>query len=209
MARQKLHNYTAEEYQFIANNIPGRSNREMTNLFNAQFGTSLAESQMKSAITRRKLKSGVDARFKPGNISWTTGKKGLRLSPQTEFKKGQMPHNHKPVGSERLSKDGYLEIKITEPKTWKAKHRIVWEAVNGPVPKGHALIFADGNKSNISLANLLLVSRSELLIINRQGLIFNREELTASGVAIAKLLDKTNKKMRDKGAMICCNMTDL
>lgn len=30
------------------------------------------------------------------------------------------PSNHKPVGSERIdSKDGYVLIKVAEPRTWK------------------------------------------------------------------------------------------
>lgn len=38
------------------------------------------------------------------------------------------------------------------------KHRFLWETANGPIPKGHKVIFADGDKTNITLDNLIMVS---------------------------------------------------
>ncbi len=35
--------------------------------------------------------------------------------------------------------------------------RIVWVAVNGPIPDGHYLWYADGDKTNIKIGNLILV----------------------------------------------------
>ena len=75
------------------------------------------------------------------------------------FKKGDIPSNKKPIGSERIIKDGYTEIKVAEPNKWESpKHRVIWEKVNGKISKGYALVFADGNKQNFGLDNLILVS---------------------------------------------------
>jgi len=63
------------------------------------------------------LSSGKIHRFKKGHSSWNKGKY-MRVSPCTEFKKGCMPHNYKPVGSERITKDGYRERKVADPKKW-------------------------------------------------------------------------------------------
>ncbi len=37
------------------------------------------------------------------------------------FAKGNVPPNHRPVGSERISKDGYIEVKVAEPKQVEIK----------------------------------------------------------------------------------------
>ena len=118
------------------------------------------------AETYRNLEeSGKHYRYQKGHVSWNKGKY-MRLSERTEFKKGQKPHNYRPVGSERITTDGYLERKIADPKKWKAVHHIVWEEVNGPIPPRHKLIFSDGNKLNVSLDNLLLVTYEEAMLRN-------------------------------------------
>lgn len=96
--------------------------------------------------------------------------KGKMMSPElyakcapTMFKKGNTPKNHREVGSERVGKDGYLWVKVAEPNKWKAKHRVIWEAANGPVKKGYNVQFKDGNPKNITLENLYLISRAQQL----------------------------------------------
>ena len=74
---------------------------------------------------------------------------------------------YKPIGTERVTIDGYLERKINDDmplqKRWRAVHIVHWEQVNGPLPAGHALVFRDGNKRNICLENLELLTRAELM----------------------------------------------
>lgn len=96
--------------------------------------------------------------------------KGKKMDPDTYtkcagtmFRKGNMPANHRDVGSERINKDGYIEVKVAEPNKWKAKHRVIWEEANGPVEKGYNVQFKDGNRLNVSLENLYLISRSRQL----------------------------------------------
>lgn len=96
--------------------------------------------------------------------------KGKKMNPDTYtkcagtmFKKGNMPANHRDVGSERINKDGYIEVKVAEPNKWKAKHRVIWEEANGPVEKGYNVQFKDGNRLNVSLDNLYLISRQRQL----------------------------------------------
>lgn len=92
--------------------------------------------------------------------------KGKKMAPETYakvsrtmFKKGNTPKNHREIGSERVNKDGYIEVKVAEPNKWKAKHRVIWEEANGPVEKGYNVQFKDGNRLNVSLDNLYLISR--------------------------------------------------
>ncbi len=123
---------------------------------------------------RRGDNVGKSTRFKKGMTSWNKGKKGWTAggrSAETRFKKGhrggKAAQLYQPIGSERISKDGYLERKINDDmplqKRWRAVHLLVWEAENGSLPKGHAITFKDGNKQNITLENLELVSRADLM----------------------------------------------
>jgi hypothetical protein len=171
--------YTSKEIRFLEKNIVGRSYAEMTNLFNQHFGLQITMAQIKYALHYYKLRNGLPpCRFKPGNIPWN--KKGI-----------------KPVGSERID-EGYVEIKTHNSKTWKLKHRVIWEKANGRIPRGHVVIFADGDRQNVMLENLLLVSRKELMVMNRLGLIFNHRDLTETGKAITYLHLLINEKLEAK-----------
>jgi hypothetical protein len=105
---------------------------------------------------------GAATRFSKGGASWNLGKKGLDIGgKETRFKLGQMPHNHMAVGSEKIA-DGYVWVKLAEPKTWKQKHHLVWKEAHGDYPpKGFVLAFKDGNRMNVALENLELLSRQD------------------------------------------------
>ena len=116
--------------------------------------------------------SGIPTRFKSGHTPWNKGMKGLDIGGHaTWFKKGhrggKAMYLYQPIGTERISKDGYLQRKINDDlplqRRWRLVHLLVWEAANGPAPPNHAVVFKDGNKQNIVLDNLELISRAELM----------------------------------------------
>lgn len=128
----------------------------------------------------------------------------------TEFTVGQIKkfknYNHissgfkscnLPIGSERVNK-GYIFIKIAEPNVWIEKHRYIYESVYGKIPAGHKVIFADQDKGNFDINNLILVTDSEALIMNTNKLIYKDAELTKTASIVAKIIDKTNKLNRAK-----------
>lgn len=129
-----------------------------------------------------------DTRFKKGNIPWNKGIK-TGLKPVNGFKKGNMTWHTRPVGSERLDKDGYIIIKIANHK-WVRKHRWIWEQKYGEISKDSVIIFADGNKENLDLDNLICVTRNELKILNQCRLISSIPELTKTGLNVAKIKAK-------------------
>lgn len=195
-----MHEFSKEQIEYIRKIAKGKYAAEITKLFNKRFNLSLKVSQIQACKANHNITSGVDSRFKKGNIPVNKGKKGS-MSPEqyekckaTMFKKGQVPKNHKPVGSERIDKYGYILIKVAEPNKWKAKHRILWEQVNGPIPEKHRLVFADGNRQNICLENLILVSYAESLIMNERKLFCENAEHTKIGANIAKILSKAKTR---------------
>jgi hypothetical protein len=175
-----MHRWTEKEIRFIRAKIAGKSSAEMTELFNRRFGTDIKVSQMVATMQNYQIHSGVPNRFQPGNVPYNKGFIG--------FTNGRKPGNCYPIGTERcVCKERYVEVKIADPSKWKKKHTLIWEAVNGPVPNGYLIIFADKDKSNFTLENLLMVSRHELIVMNRQGLTSPNANLTKTGKLIADI----------------------
>lgn len=115
---------------------------------------------------------GGPTRFKPGHTTWNKGMKGLHIGGiETRFKPGNRTGKardaYQPIGTERISKEGYLQRKINDDlplqARWRAVHQLLWEEAHGPIPDGHAVIFKDGDKQNIALDNLECISRAELM----------------------------------------------
>ena len=105
---------------------------------------------------------GAKTRFKPGNRPWTLGMTGVRLSPSSEFKKGQAPVNVQEVGALRINSLGDIEIKIAEGKgQWLSLRRYVWQIAHGPIPDDMCIVPIDGDGHNTALENLRLLTRAE------------------------------------------------
>lgn len=81
------------------------------------------------------------------------------------FKKGNTPHNAKYNGYERIQKDGYIEVRVSRGN-YQFKHRLIWEKANGPIPEDSVLIFKDGNKQNITLDNLEVITKAQHMTNN-------------------------------------------
>lgn len=207
------HKYDPEHIEYIAANIPERSFIDLTNMFNSQFGMDLKVSAMISLSDRHGLHNGIDTRFntgyeptqfKKGHVPANKGMKGTGGWKLTQFKKGHMPVNYRPVGSERVNVDDYVEIKVSDPKTWVGKHTYIWEEYNGPRPKGHVIIFGDGDRHNFDINNLILVSRQQLVRLNQNGLIKNDAELTRSAIILTDIISKiSEKKALMKTGSVC------
>ena len=56
--------------------------------------------------------------------------------------------------------------------------------------KNEAIIFADGDKTNFDIDNLVKVSRANLLYLNNNSLIFDDPDLTKAGVNVSKVAVK-------------------
>lgn len=107
-----------------------------------------------------------DTRFKPGQKPWNKGKKGIHLSPKTEWKKGCESNRKLPLGSvtirhRKREKHPRAWVKISEPNVWRERAKVVWEAVHGPIPRGMVIHHRDRDPLNDELANLQMMTRRE------------------------------------------------
>jgi len=185
----------------------GLPNPEITRRFNERFRLAKTENSIQILRCKYKIKTRSGGRFNKGSTPWNKGLKGW-VAPGAErtwFKKGNRPQTWMPVGTERVrtphkgrtTAGDYIDVKVSEPNKWKLKHHLVWEAHWGPIPKGHAVIFGDGDNRNFDPENLICVSRKQLAMLNLRGLIKNHADLTRVGVMIADLSAQVNARKKN------------
>ena len=194
----KPHMWTEEEKEYLKEIVKGHTYNELKELMSKKFKFDYTINQIKGALNRYSLNTGLTGRFPKGHIPANKGKKGLTGANKGSFYKGQPSINLRPVGSERVTRDGYVEVKVKDPDVWRLKHSVIWEKENGPVPKGHAIMFADGNKQNFDINNLLLVSRAQLLFMVTKKLRKNDIELTKAGLNVAKIYEKLSEIKKEE-----------
>ncbi len=190
------HRYTADQKAYLREVIPGHSHREIAEMVNERFGLELTVRQIAAFCKNNHISTGRTGRFEKGQVSHNKGKKGV-CAPGSEkgwFAKGNVAVNSVPIGTEKVRSDGYVWVKVQDGHgrfNWVQKNTMVWEAANGPVPAGHVLIFANGDKADARLENLLLVERSDLAVMNHRGLHGRDVESSTAAVLTAKIIRRT------------------
>lgn len=167
--------WTEEESQLVREMYPDHFASEIAVLLNRSVASVFCHAKsigVKSNLEKirraGKMSSShpnvVASRFQKGGASWN---KGVKMRPETYekvkatmFQKGSTPVNYKPIGTERINVDGYVEVKVTRDR-WRLKHRVVWEENNGSIPAGHNIQFKNGNKQDVRIENLYIIKRSE------------------------------------------------
>lgn len=206
-----LPKYNDVVIEFIKKNYQGKDNIELANILNKKFNLNTTGDKISMLKANLKRRYGLDLRtginrgyFKKGQEPMNKGLKWdeyltvdqQQRSKKTWFKKGNISSNNVPIGTERINRDGYIEVKIRDGslnKNWQLKHRLVYMQNYGEIPKGYNVIFLDGNKLNFNKDNLSLISDSELLLMNRKKLFVQNAEITRTAVTLVKCIDKTFK----------------
>lgn len=169
---------------------------ELTKLFNATFGTNQTCDALKTTCQRFGIKCASDGRFKKGSVPVNKGTKGFTGANKTSFKTGLVPHNIQEIGKIVKRKDNkgrmYARIKVAEPNVWQMLHVYLWEQHHGAIPKGFCVIFKDKNTENISLENLMLVSRNELVRLNQKYPMIDKS-LKEIALSVIKIQNKVLK----------------
>ncbi|MGJ0317686.1 HNH endonuclease [Aliarcobacter cryaerophilus] len=175
--------------------------KKLAELFNEAFKVSI----LHKAIAQKCRKLGLicpnNGYFKKGGIPANKGTKGLTGANKTSFKKGSIPPNTRKAGSISMRKDkngnSYMHIKVSDPNRWQMLHVYIWENKHGKIPKGYCVIFKDKNTLNVSLSNLMLVSRAELARLN-QKYAYIDERLKETALQVIKLNEATRKQLKQK-----------
>jgi len=141
--------------------------------------------------TQRCLELGKRFRFVKGQPAIN---KGVKMSPETYektkrtfFKKGSVPVNTKYDGYISLRSDNsgifYKYIRINSK--FELQHRQVYKDANGPIPDDSVVAFVNGNTLDVSIGNLILITKKENMI--RNSIRQYPEDLQKAMIAIKKL----------------------
>lgn len=173
MERQYIRDhYPHEPTKIVANDL----NRSIASVYGHAKASGIAKSEsfMESALSGRRNFSRLNTKktqFKKGHIP---ANKGMKMPAhvyekvkKSFFRKVQLPWNTKSDGYERVSKEGYREVRIGG--VFKSKHRVIWESVRGPIPDKMVIVLKDGNPLNCTCENLECISRTELMARNTFG----------------------------------------
>ena len=161
--------WTEKELRFVLDNYKKLNKRQLEEELK-KMGSIHNRNSIKALFTKYGLVSGIESKFKKGNVPAT---KGVKLTPEqyakcskTFFKKGLRPHNTLEVGDEVVTDYGYIKVKVAEPNKWEFKHHLEWKKHKGPVPKGYKITFLDGNKLNCDISNLTIITALIMLAIS-------------------------------------------
>lgn len=148
--------------------------RKLRRSLSATYQRARIEGLSKSSAYLASVDSGrlraMDARgrayrFQKGHKTWNKGLSVDIGGKETRFQTGHRPQTWRPIGSERIDRDGILWRKVSDTRDkradWKAVHVLVWEAEHGPLPVGKFVVFADRDRRNFDPSNLLAVTRAE------------------------------------------------
>jgi len=195
---QKQIDYIFKHYpDEYAKNIANKLNIKINTIYNFAYVHKIKKSAKFMAMEMERQSNklrivGVKTRIKKGNVPPNKGQKMpdyiYKKVQTTFFKKDHEPHNTKFDGYERLDpKDGYVYIRIAKGK-FVLKHRLIWELHNGKIPKDCIVIFINGDKYDLRIENLKLITRKENMEKNR---------ITKYPLEVQQLI-KLNNKLKTK-----------
>ncbi len=201
--------YLPEELAWIEANA-GRPRAELHAAFCFRFGrTDVSLESIKALCSRRGWKADVDTRFRKGQVPQNKGKPMPHHpnSAATRFKPGSTPPNRVPLGTRRIDKYGYVQIKVAErnphtghPTRFVHEHRWNWEQANGPLPEGMALKCLDGNRQNCAPENWQAIPQALLpRLSGRWSLAYDSapDELKPAILATAQLQHAARELKKD------------
>ena len=179
--------FTHSQVEYIAEKYQKHSPKKVAELLNKTCNGSFSEAQIKSFVHNHGINCGRTGYFEKGQAPWNTGTKGVMKPNKTSFKKGSVPACYRAIGSERVIKDGYREIKIDDPNKWELLHRHNWALKYGNENMPENLRFKDGDRMNCDPSNLEPVSNQEHMVLNNMGFNQMPDEVKPVVLNIAKI----------------------
>jgi len=188
--------------------------RGLTDAFNKQFNTVLKLDQIRDHAKYRNIKVGIMCKrknyfFTPDKIEYIRQlainntidditKKFNEYYKTNKSKdtigvyasKYKIKIYKSKIGRE-VKKGVEIYIRVSNTgnprKDYVTKHRYLWEQKNGKVPNGYLILFANGNKQDFNLDNLLCVKNSELIMMSKMGCKYDDIETTKTFLIMARL----------------------
>jgi hypothetical protein len=122
-----------------------------------------------------------DGSFKKGHVTWNKGLKGIHLSPETEFKKGQFTGSEHPSwkGGEQINANDCVYVYAGANKRIR-RPRKVYQDAHGEIPKGWILYHIDKDMHNDDLDNLIAIPRAILVMLNANRINGNYQEIKSA-----------------------------
>lgn len=166
--------YTDEQLDFLREVIPGRSLSQVNELYEERFGTRLTRSALCNLRTKLGVYCGVNSGCfrkgqEPPNKGRTWDEMGISQESRermrrTQFRKGQLPHNTRPLldvrtvgnlGGETHEIHVGLSRRERANDQWIPLAQFNWMAANGREwPDGHKAIHIDHDPLNDEADNI-------------------------------------------------------
>jgi len=206
--------WSDEEIEFIREHAMEMPCAVLLKLVNDRFGKSYSLVQLYRVKERCRIKSpnigcfrrGIhsspETEFKKGHQTWNKGlhyQAGGRCR-ETQFKKGNIPPNHKPVGTERISY-GKIQLKIAEPNKWEWLATLIWQSVHKKaLPEGCIIRFANEDITDYSPENLVAITKAQNAVLNHLHIhTYDADSLKAALlICDLKMQQSKRKKRRNK-----------
>lgn len=206
--------WTDEEIEFVREHAMQMPCAELVKLVNERFGKNYSLEQLYRVKARCRIKSlnigcyrkGIrnspETEFKKGHVPHNKGTHPPTVGrmAETQFKPGNMPHNHKPVGSERICY-GKIQIKIAEPKSWEWLATLIWQSVHKKaLPEGCIIRFANEDITDYSPENLVTITKAQNAVLNHLHIhTYDADSLKAALlICDLKMQQSKRKKRRNK-----------
>lgn len=170
-------------------------------LYNRVFAMGIKKNPRIKYLQNKKLslKAGTKSRWQPGHVPHN---KGIKMNREvyakvqpTMYKPGNKPFNTREPNatSIRWDKTGrpYSYTKVKD-SLWVLTHRLMWESIYKPIPKGHVVRFKDGNNLNLDIENLECIPMRENAIRN------SIQRFPSELQTVIRLKSKLNKQLKQK-----------
>ena len=168
MANRK---YTDEQLDFLREAIPGRSLSQVNDLYEERFGARLTRSALCGLRSKLGVYCGVNAgRFRRGQEppnkgrTWDEmgiGEEARERMRRTQFRKGALPHNTRPLLDVRETRHGEVEIHVGLSRRERANDQWIplaqfnWMQANGrDWPDGCKALHIDRDPTNDAADNI-------------------------------------------------------
>lgn len=198
--------YSIEHLEFIRIRYKEIGLRELVAELREYYGIRTTVRRLGSICKNHGITSGRTGQFEKGHVPWTAGTKGMGLiKPNSgQFEKGSSPANLKPIGFERVNREGLVEVKVDEinPYTgfcgrFRPKHVVIWEQHQGKrVPRGHVVIFRDGDNRNFDPANLDAITKALNVRLNQLRISQYPKEMRETIRGVAEIRNKIGSLRR-------------